>query len=352
MVDNSIIINVGRQLGSGGHDIGRMLALDFGAKYYDRELMNLAAKESGFSEKYFEQNDERKGFLKGLFNVQASRFGSSNVYKSNFSQENLFQFQSDAIRKAAQEGSCVFVGRCADYVLRDFPNTVNVFISASMEYRVEQIMNKQHLDEDAARAFIEKRENERAAYYNYYTGKKWGDASSYDLCIDSSVLGLVETEKIIAQFIKKKFGEPCDEIWHAGDIGSVEVAEKLAAFRTFRAVCGNCDGGELRLMYRELNRFKVEDVDVLIKHIGGYPGNYDPSVRSTLFANPPQLFVAGHSHILKVKYDKTLNLLHINPGAAGIQGWHKERTLIRLTIDGKEFKDLEVITLGDNNTRL
>ena len=169
--------------------------------------MNLAAKESGFSEKYFEQNDERKGFLKGLFNVQASRFGSSNVYKSNFSQENLFQFQSDAIRKAAQEGSCVFVGRCADYVLRDFPNTVNVFISASMEYRVEQIMNKQHLDEDAARAFIEKRENERAAYYNYYTGKKWGDASSYDLCIDSSVLGLVETEKIIAQFIRKRFGK-------------------------------------------------------------------------------------------------------------------------------------------------
>ena len=142
--------------------------------------------------------------------------------------------------------------------------------------------------------------------------------------------------------------EPCDEIWHAGDIGSVEVAERLAAFRLFRAVCGNCDGGDLRVMYREQNRFKVEDVDVLIKHIGGYPGNYDFSVRSTLFANPPQLFVAGHSHILKVKYDKTLGLLHINPGAAGIQGWwHKERTLVRLTIDGKEFKDLEVITLSD-----
>ena len=97
--------------------------------------------------------------------------------------------------------------------------------------------------------------------------------------------------------------EPCDEIWHAGDIGSVEVAEKLAAYRPFRAVCGNCDGGDLRLMFRELNRFKIEDVDVLIKHIGGYPGNYDFSVRSTLYANPPQLFVAGHSHILKVKYD-------------------------------------------------
>ena len=86
---------------------------------------------------------------------------------------------------------------------------------------------------------------------------------------------------------------------------------------------------------------------MLIKHIGGYPGNYDPSIRSTLFANPPQLFIAGHSHILRVKYDKTLGLLHINPGAAGMQGWQKDRTIVRLTIDGKEFKDMEVIALGD-----
>lgn len=203
---NSIIINVGRQLGSGGHDIGRMLALDFGAKYYDRELLNLAAKESGFSEKFFEQHDEKRGFLKGLFNMQTSHFSGGSMYKTNFSQESLFQFQSDAIMKAAKEGSCVFVGRCADYVLRDFPNTVNVFVSASMEYRVSQIMNKQHLDEDSAMAFIEKRESERAEYYNYYTGKKWGHAASYDICIDSSVLGILESEKIIAAFIKKKFG--------------------------------------------------------------------------------------------------------------------------------------------------
>ena len=202
---NHIIINVGRQLGSGGHDIGRMLALDFQAKYYDRELLNLAAKESGFSEKIFEQNDEKKGFFRGLFNMGSPHVDSGSMYKSGFSQESLFQFQSDAIRKAAEEGSCVFVGRCADYVLRDFSNVVNIFITASLDYRVEQIMNKQHLDENAARAFIEKRENQRAEYYNYYTGKKWGHAASYDLCIDSSVLGLVETEKIIADFIRKKF---------------------------------------------------------------------------------------------------------------------------------------------------
>jgi hypothetical protein len=200
-----IIINVGRQLGSGGHDIGRMLALDFQAKYYDRELMNLAAKESGFSEKFFEENDEKKGFFKGLFNVQTSHLSGGSMYKTNFSQESLFQFQSEAIIKAAREGSCVFVGRCADYVLRDFGNTVNIFISAPMSFRIEQIMNKQHLDPEAARKFIEQKESKRAAYYNYYTGKKWGAAESYDLCIDTSILGIMETEKLIADFIRKRF---------------------------------------------------------------------------------------------------------------------------------------------------
>lgn len=200
-----IIINVGRQLGSGGHDIGRMLALDFQAKYYDRELMNLAAKESGFSEKFFEENDEKKGFFKGLFNVQTSHLSGGSMYKTNFSQESLFQFQSEAIIKAAREGSCVFVGRCADYVLRDFGNTVNIFISAPMSFRIEQIMNKQHLEPEAARKFIEQKESKRAAYYNYYTGKKWGAAESYDLCIDASILGIMETEKLIADFIRKKF---------------------------------------------------------------------------------------------------------------------------------------------------
>ena len=199
-----IIINVGRQLGSGGHDIGRMLALDFQAKYYDRELLNLAAKESGLSEKIFEQNDEKKGFFRGLLNM-GSPHVSSGGFKSGFSQESLFQFQSDAIRKAAKAGSCVFVGRCADYVLRDFGNTVNVFITASMDYRIGQIMNKQHIDREAAQKFIEQGEGKRAAYYNYYTGKKWGSAESYDLCVDSSVLGLMETEKLRAEFVRKRF---------------------------------------------------------------------------------------------------------------------------------------------------
>ncbi len=144
-----------------------------------------------------------------------------------------------------------------------------------------------------------------------------------------------------------KYFEPCDEIWHAGDIGSLEVAQRLAEYRTFRAVYGNCDGGDLRRIYTEILRWKCEDANILMKHIGGYPGNYDVSIRNSIYATPPHLFVSGHSHILKVKYDKTLNLLHINPGAAGLQGWHKDRTIVRLTIDGTEFKDLEVVTLAD-----
>lgn len=203
---DNIIINVGRQLGSGGHDIGRMLALDFGATYYDRELLNLAAKESGFSEKIFEENDEKKGFFRSLFNVQTPHLGGGGLYKSNFSQETLFQFQSDAIRKAAEKGSCVFVGRCADYILRDFKNVVNIFITASMEFRVEQVMSRRGGTPEQVRHFIEQGESHRAQYYNYYTGKKWGAAESYDLCIDSSILGLVETEKLIAAFIRKQFG--------------------------------------------------------------------------------------------------------------------------------------------------
>ncbi len=199
-----IIINVGRQLGSGGHDIGRMLALDFQAKYYDREILNLAAKESGLSEKIFEQNDEKKGFFRGLLNLGMPHLGGGGD-KPGITQESLFQFQSEAIQKAAKEGSCVFVGRCADYVLRDFSNVVNIFITASIGYRIEQIMNKQHLDFDAAQKFIEQKESDRASYYNYYTGKKWGAAESYDFCIDSSILGFVETEKLIAEFIRKRF---------------------------------------------------------------------------------------------------------------------------------------------------
>lgn len=144
-----------------------------------------------------------------------------------------------------------------------------------------------------------------------------------------------------------KYFEDCDEIWHAGDIGSLEVAQKLAAIKPLRAVYGNIDGQDIRKVYPQINRFTIEGTEVLIKHIGGYPGNYDPSIRGSLLVRPPKLFISGHSHILKVKFDKTLNMLHINPGAAGIYGFHKVRTLLRFSIEDGNFKDLEVIELAE-----
>lgn len=138
----------------------------------------------------------------------------------------------------------------------------------------------------------------------------------------------------------------CDEIWHVGDIGSEIITKQLEAFRPLRAVYGNIDGGILRIKYSEKLRFKIEECEVLMKHIGGYPGRYDISIRKEMQERPPHLFISGHSHILKVVFDKSLGCLHINPGAAGKQGWQQVRTLVKLSICGKEFKDLEVIELS------
>ena len=198
-----IIINVGRQIGSGGRIIAKMLADDFKCGFYDRELLTLAAKESGFCEKFFEQNDEQKGFFHSLFHMHTPLVGDSSFYDNDFSQEGLFKFQSDTIKNLASKGSCVFVGRCADYVLRDYKNVVNVFITANFDDRVSEICKRRECSEDEARRVIESGEKSRSTYYNYYTGKKWGDSSSYDLCINTSLMGLEATEAYIAEFVKK-----------------------------------------------------------------------------------------------------------------------------------------------------
>lgn len=198
---NKVIINVGRQIGSGGGEIARILADKFDCRFLDKELLNLAAKESGFSEKFFEQSDEQRGFLKSLFHIHAPFVGDSNMYCNNLSEENLFLFQSEAIKKAASEGSCVFVGRAADYILRDEPNAISIFITADIESRIDNVSKRMGIDKNAARKFIEDKEDERSKYYNYYTGKKWGHASSYDLCVDSSILGIEQTAEFIANFI-------------------------------------------------------------------------------------------------------------------------------------------------------
>ena len=138
----------------------------------------------------------------------------------------------------------------------------------------------------------------------------------------------------------------CHEIWHAGDFGTLALAEQLAAAKPLRGVYGNIDGHNIRYTYKETARFMCEEVSVFMTHIGGYPGKYTPIVKQAYKDNPFRLFISGHSHILKVMYDDAWKCLHINPGAAGKQGWHKVSTLVKFSIDGKEIRDLVVIEMG------
>jgi hypothetical protein len=140
--------------------------------------------------------------------------------------------------------------------------------------------------------------------------------------------------------------EQCGEVWHAGDFGGGDVAGQLRAFKPLRGVWGNIDGGRLRQDFPETARFEVEGVRVLMHHIGGYPGRYAPGVKKMLEVERPKIFVAGHSHILKVQYDDAHQCLHMNPGACGRHGWHTIRTILRFAIDGEKIQDLEVIELG------
>lgn len=149
-----------------------------------------------------------------------------------------------------------------------------------------------------------------------------------------------------------EFFEPCSEIWHAGDIGNLITAKKISDFRPLRAVYGNIDGREIRQLYPKVLNFMAEDVKVIITHIGGYPDHYEYETRKLLQAEKPDLFISGHSHILKVIYDKKLELLHINPGAAGISGFHRSVTMVRFVIEGKNIRDLEVLDIPRNNEDL
>ncbi len=144
----------------------------------------------------------------------------------------------------------------------------------------------------------------------------------------------------------------CDEIWHAGDIGAVEVADRLAAFKPLKAVYGNIDGDMLRVMFKQHERWMCEGVDVWMTHIGGYPGKYAKEVKPEIFTNPPKLFISGHSHILKVMFDEKLGTLHINPGAEGKYGFHNVRTLVRFEIDGTDIRNLEVIEIGMHRQKM
>ena len=159
------------------------------------------------------------------------------------------------------------------------------------------------------------------------------------------ILLLSDTHSYIdAQIIK--FVKQADEVWHAGDIGDLKVTDTLKSLKPLRAVYGNIDDATARLEFPLDNKFTVENVSVLITHIGGYPNKYNLRIREEIQQNPPKIFISGHSHILKVQFDKKLNSLHLNPGAAGNHGFHKVRTMIRFTIDKDQIKDMEVIELA------
>jgi putative phosphoesterase len=173
----------------------------------------------------------------------------------------------------------------------------------------------------------------------------FGDSGCFLYLRDMKKIGLLsDTHACWDEKFTVYFAE-CDEIWHAGDIGSEEVLNRLEALKPLRAVYGNIDGHIIRRACPGVLRFKVEEVEVLLTHIGGYPGRYEPGIRQAIYANPPKLFVCGHSHILKVMHDKNLQMLCINPGAAGKYGFHTVRTIMRFVIDGTNIKDLEVIEL-------
>jgi cytidylate kinase len=200
------IITIGRQLGSGGREIGQKLSAKLGISFYDKELIRIASQESGLKEDVFEKADEKKHFslFGGLLSFRGT--SASEIYLNYYlTNETLFKIQSDVIRSLAEQKSCIFVGRCADYVLKESPRCLNLFISADMDDRIKRIAEIQNLPENKARNYIEKTDKNRTRYYNYFSGKTWGAADSYHLCINSSVLGIDDTVSFICELVVKRF---------------------------------------------------------------------------------------------------------------------------------------------------
>ncbi len=197
-MNNLFCITIGRQLGSGGRKIGEMVAEKLKISFYDKELLSIASKESGLEKDFFERADERQAW---------SLFGITEYYSLNpLSGESLFVIQSDVIKKLSEERSCLFVGRCADYVLKDFHRRLDVFISADEADRILRISDKMDISREKAKAVIEKTDKQRKSYYNYFTNKHWGRADSYHICINSSLMGAEATAEMICDIAKKRFG--------------------------------------------------------------------------------------------------------------------------------------------------
>lgn len=203
-----IRITIGRQFGSGGYYIGKKLSELLNIAFYDKELLVIAAKESGLNKSFFEDADERS--TQGLsyaFSVGLPYMGMFTPYTDILSNDGLFKLQSDTIRNLAGKQACVIMGRCADYILRDDPNCLSVFIHCPTEIRLNRIMEKYKFSKVQATELMTKKDKERAAYYNYYTNKKWGNAASYHLSIDASLLGIEETALYIKHLLDIKYKE-------------------------------------------------------------------------------------------------------------------------------------------------
>ena len=203
--ENRIILTIGRQFGSGGREIGKKLAKALGIGSYDKELIAAAARESGLCREVFEKADERASSgLSYAFTMGYPYVGMFMPYNDVLSNDELFRIQSDAIRNLAAKESCVMVGRCADYILRDDPACLSFFIHNRPEIRVQRIVESMHLSVEQAKNLMAKTDKGRASYYNYYTNKTWGAAESYNFSIDASVLGIDETVEFIKSFVEKR----------------------------------------------------------------------------------------------------------------------------------------------------
>lgn len=198
-MEKKIIINIGRQFGGGGLGVAYELGKKLGIPVYDKELIAKAAQDSGFSKGIFEESDEKKRLF-SLSSIFASRFGDTENYMSD---RGLFKMQSETIRKIAEQGSAIIVGRCSDYILRDMECTLDVFLTSPLEVRAARIAERSGLSLEEAEKLSEEKDKNRAEYYNYYTFTDWGVASTYDLCLDSSVLGIEGTADMIIEFARK-----------------------------------------------------------------------------------------------------------------------------------------------------
>jgi len=201
------VITIGRQLGSGGREAGLKLAGLLGISFYDKELIRIASRESGLNERFFEKADEKKRFslFWGLFGMHSPQ--TQELYSGYYlSDETLFKIQSDVIRSLAEKQSCLFVGRCADYVLKDYPRRLSIFLSADLNDRIKRVVEIHKISEKDAGDLIEKTDKQRSSYYNYFSSKSWCSSESYHLCLNTSLLGIDETVNFIRQIVSKRFG--------------------------------------------------------------------------------------------------------------------------------------------------